>query len=247
MTDIDRSLDEIVQKMKRTTFFGIERNGNSFGHRRNSYHKQNSYGQNNGQRETRSYGIKHQVHFKRPFPNQPYRMSWRSNNKSHVRHQHSLLLSGLAPTVTFEDLVELFSKDFHEKPLIKMHYNHNRNMIGTAEIIFKQERCARHAIELYDNVPLDNYTMSLTMTRPDRRGKWRDTHGENGASDFTKYKYKKQREMPNKEDLDQELDEFMSQNNNRVGNSPKTPGIFGNSIPTSVRDPRLKSRIKNTN
>ena len=48
--------------------------------------------------------------------------------------------------------------------------------------------------------------------------------------------------MPNKEDLDQELDEFMSQNNNRVGNSPKTPGIFGNSIPSSVRDPRLKSR-----
>ena len=86
MTDIDRSLDEIVQKMKRTTFFGIERNGSSFGNRRNSYHrhKQNSYGQNNGQRETRSYGLKHHVHFKRPFPNQPYRMSWRSNNKSHV-------------------------------------------------------------------------------------------------------------------------------------------------------------------
>ena len=97
-----------------------------------------------------------------------------------MRHQHSLLLSGLAPTVTFEDLVELFSKDFQEKPLIKMHYNHNGNMIGTAEIIFKQERCARHAIELYDNVPLDNYTMSLTMNRPDRRGKWRDSHGENG-------------------------------------------------------------------
>ena len=61
-----------------------------------------------------------------------------------------------------------------------------------------------------------------------------------GASDFTKYKYKKQSEMPNKEDLDQELDEFMSQNNNRVSNSPKTTGIFGSS--TSIRDPRLKLR-----
>ena len=93
MSDIDRSLDEIVQTMKRTTFFGIDRNGSSFGHRRNSYQKQKTYGQSNGQRETRSYGLKHQVHFKRPFPNQPYRMSWRSNNKSHVRILYKFIIS----------------------------------------------------------------------------------------------------------------------------------------------------------
>merc|ERR1711976_885510 len=82
--------------------------------------------------------------------------------KGGARNTQTILLSGLAPTVTFDDLIELFSM-FKDKPLVKMHYNHKGVMIGTAEITFNDKISAQKVIQTYDGVPLDKYKMSLTL------------------------------------------------------------------------------------
>ena len=75
----------------------------------------------------------------------------------------------LAPSVRFPDLVELFSVFKEDEPHIKMHYDHQGNIFGTAEILFKFEKTANEAIKQYDKVPLDGYPMSLGFSKPGGR------------------------------------------------------------------------------
>ena len=74
----------------------------------------------------------------------------------------------LAPSVRFPDLVELFGVFKEDEPHIKMHYDHQGNIIGTAEILFKFEKTANDAIRKYDKVPLDGYPMSLGFSKPSK-------------------------------------------------------------------------------
>lgn len=118
-------------------------------------------------------------------------------------HQVSLMLRGLAPSVRFPDLVELFSVFKEDEPHIKMHYDHQGNIFGTAEILFKFEKTANEAIRQYDKVPLDGYPMSLGFSKPGGR-----KHSPETAY-FWKNKFAG-KETPSQQQLDQEIEQYMS-------------------------------------
>jgi len=122
-------------------------------------------------------------------------------NSSDRSPQVSLMLRGLAPSVRFADLVDLFGVFKEDEPHIKMHYDHQGNIIGTAEILFKFEKTANDAIRQYDKVPLDGYPMSLGFSKPSKH------------SSETAYFYKNKsagKETPSKQQLDQEIEQYMS-------------------------------------
>ena len=121
----------------------------------------------------------------------------------------SVALSGLAPSVTKEDLEELFSPIVSGKrPFwVKMHYNESRRPMGSAEITFPSFQAAKKAVATYDKVPLDNYPMKLRLNDEELMPK-----KEKIPVFYRISKQRRQQDQPSTsvEQLDQEMEEYMS-------------------------------------
>jgi RNA recognition motif-containing protein len=140
----------------------------------------------------------------------------------------NLIVSGLAPTVTLDDLKELF-EEFGGRPLIKIFHNEAGKPIGSAEVTFTKASQVAEAIKTYNGVPLDGYPLKMRVTTelvseapiqlrqplgdrldqrvqrqpPAKRSQnyQRKQHHDRVNEDVTM--------MPSKEDLNTEIEEYM--------------------------------------
>ena len=81
-----------------------------------------------------------------------------------VEQKCRIKLSGLADTVTWTDLQELFSPFSQGSRInVKMHYNNTGKFLGSAEIEMPNQTLAEKAVQEYNNVDLDDLTMSAVL------------------------------------------------------------------------------------
>ena len=130
----------------------------------------------------------------------------------------AVLVSNLPSTATEADLEELFGAFAAKK--ITMHYNSLRRFQGSAEVVFANERNARNAINTYNNrAILDDCTMSLILLENSRQ--IQETEFEfkpkvsiqkriGITSPFGCQKTAEVDDLMTKDDLDAQLDNFMT-------------------------------------
>ena len=74
------------------------------------------------------------------------------------------IFSGLANSVNWTDLEELFNPFGQGMKLdVKMHYSTSGLFMGSAEVILPNRKLALRAAEAYNNVHLDNSTMTVVV------------------------------------------------------------------------------------
>jgi len=82
-----------------------------------------------------------------------------------VEQKCLIKLSGLAATVSWADLQELFSpfSPTGSRIDVKMHYDSSGKYLGSAEIAMPNRKMAIRACQEYNNVDLDDFTMSAVV------------------------------------------------------------------------------------
>lgn len=127
-------------------------------------------------------------------------------------------VSNLDFGVTQGDMKELFSSIGKIKH-VALHYDKNGRSQGTTEIIFERRVDALKAFNQYNGVPLDGRTMQLELMgepmanqRNDDRPRRRDNYNDDGGDYNSRPRggRRQEREQPNAEDLDKELDAYLS-------------------------------------
>jgi len=128
-------------------------------------------------------------------------------------------VSNLDFGVTQGDMKELFSSIGKIKH-VALHYDKNGRSQGTCEIIFERRVDALKAFNQYNGVPLDSRTMQLElmgepMANQERRNEHRprrnDRNDEGESNSRPRGNRREPREQPKAEDLDKELDDYLSQ------------------------------------
>jgi len=122
-------------------------------------------------------------------------------------------VSNLDFGVTQGDMKELFSSIGKIKH-VALHYDKNGRSQGTCEIIFERRVDALKAFNQYNGVPLDSRTMQLElmgepMANQERRDSYRPRRHD--RNDDSRPRRREPKEQLNAEDLDKELDNYLSQ------------------------------------
>lgn len=117
-----------------------------------------------------------------------------------------IVLTGLANSITRQDLEELFGPFVGRKTNldIKMHYNCAGAVIGSAEVGMPTEKAAQQAAETYNGIDLDGSTMSVLVAG--QPAIWTGT-GNSPHKPGPSRNFAPKRKMTAK-DLDAELDEY---------------------------------------
>jgi len=192
-------------------------------------------------------GIENPYSRKRKKQSPPNRKSPRKNSYSQKRLKTedlrnrigtkcSVMISGLAKGVTRGDLEELFRPFAKGGNLsVKLHFNSNGFFNGSAEVDLPTREQALRAAETYNNVDLDDSTMTVIVTnnlsknQNDEPGCSKNfdqsikkqTFKESGSKSESQakqvpYFYQRNKngpkETPKIEDLDAEMEEYMGKN-----------------------------------
>lgn len=129
-------------------------------------------------------------------------------------------VSNLDFGVTQGDMKELFSSIGKIKH-VALHYDKNGRSQGTCEIIFERKVDALKAYNQYNGVPLDGRPMQLELMGEPMANQRDDRPRRYERMDDGEYNSRprggrrQEREMPKAEDLDKELDAYLSQSSKK--------------------------------
>jgi len=145
----------------------------------------------------------------------------------------SVKITGLANSVNWNDLQELFNP-FGQgmKPDVKMHYSTSGIFMGSAEVILPNRKLALRAAEAYNNVQMDNSTMTVVVEGNDP---------ENEMVSYIPEPAKKSKE-PTVEELDAEMDKYHQNKGGQISSRSerKLPYFYQNNEVGEKEMPRVE-------